>query len=85
MKMYLIPPVSVIIPRSFFTASEKYFVELVSNNDFGFMTMIRFLSFGLVKRLTSLSVDELQEFMVDQKGFIIAYKAYSQLVRKSQE
>ena len=83
MKMYLIPPGSVIIPQSFFRASEKYFVKLVSNNDFVFMIMIRLLSFWLVKRLTSLSVDE--ELMVDHKGFIIAYKAYSQLVRKSQE
>ena len=49
------------------------------------MTMIRLISLGLVKRVASLSVNMLQELMVDQKEFIPAFEAFNQLVRKSQE
>ena len=41
--------------------------------------------FRLVRRVASLSVNELQGLKVDQKGLILAFKAYSQLVRKRQE
>ena len=37
---------------------KEYYERLVSNIDVGFMTMIKIISFGLVKRIASLSVDE---------------------------
>ena len=60
---------------------KEYFERLVSNNDVGYTTMIRVLSFMLVKKVASLSVDELQGSKVDQTIFILAYEAFSQLVR----
>ena len=65
--------------------SKEYYERLVLNNDVGFMTMIRVISFWLVKRVAYLSVDELKGLEVDQKGFIIEYEALSQLVKKSQK
>ena len=49
------------------------------------MTRIRLISFRLVRRVASLGVNGLQGLKVDQKGLILAYKAYSQLVKKSQK
>ena len=47
------------------------------------MTMKRLIR--LVRRVASLSVHELQRLKAAQKGLILTYKAYSQLVKKSQK
>ena len=49
------------------------------------MTILRLISFRLVRRVASLSVNDLQGLKVDKKGLILAFKAYSQLVRQRQE
>ena len=59
MRIDPIPPVSVIIPKVFSQLPKENYKNLVSNNHVRFISMIRLISFRLVKRVASLCVDEL--------------------------
>ena len=47
------------------------------------MFMIRLISFKLVERVAILSMDDLHWLKVNENGFILAWKAFRQLVGKS--
>ena len=52
---YYSPKLSLQVPK-------EYYKRLIWNNDVGFLTMVRVISYGLKKKVASVLVSKLQEF-----------------------
>ena len=77
------PCFSVYQPKVPLQLSEDYYEKLIGDEYLGFETVLRLISYGLIRTISRLTKEEMVDLKGENGSFVLTYEAFNKVVMKS--